>query len=98
MYYNVKDTALRFASFEADTEAVTWCSGERSFGRHRSRAFGKTNTALQCEMFRFFDTSFEVSVSNITLLVICIKSDFLFYLVDKTKQFLANSLYAHTCQ
>ncbi len=28
MYYNVKETALWFASFEADTEAVTWFSGE----------------------------------------------------------------------
>ncbi len=44
-HYNVKETALRFASFEADTEAVTWFSGELSFGRHRSRAFGKKNQA-----------------------------------------------------
>ncbi len=26
-HYNVKETALRFASFEANTEAVTWFSG-----------------------------------------------------------------------
>ncbi len=26
------------------------------------------NTALQCEMFHFFDTSFEASVSNVTSL------------------------------
>ncbi len=36
---------LWFASFEPDTEAVTWFSGEWSFRRHRSRAFGKTNQA-----------------------------------------------------
>ncbi len=69
MCYNVKETALRFASFEADTEVVTWFSGEWSFRRHSSRAFGKTNqttdTVLQsCEMFRVFDTSFEASVSR----------------------------------
>ncbi len=47
--YNVKETALRFASFEADTEAVTWFSGELSFRRHRSCAFDKTNQApKQC--------------------------------------------------
>ncbi len=46
---SVKETALRFASFEADTEAVTWFSGELSFRRHRSRAFDKTNQApKQC--------------------------------------------------
>ncbi len=33
MCYYVKETALRFASSEADTEAVTWFSGEWSFGR-----------------------------------------------------------------
>ncbi len=27
-----------------------------------------SDTALQCEMFRFFDTSFEDSVLNVTLL------------------------------
>ncbi len=27
-HYNVKETVLRFASFEADTEAVPWFSGE----------------------------------------------------------------------
>ncbi len=49
-----------------------WFSGEWSFGRHRSRAFGNessSNTALQCEMFHFFDTSFEASVANVTSLV-----------------------------
>ncbi len=44
-----KGMALRFVSFEADTEAVMWFSGEWSFGRHRSHAFGKTNQApIQC--------------------------------------------------
>ncbi len=28
-----------------------------------------SDTALQCEMFNFFDTSFEASVSNLTSLV-----------------------------
>ncbi len=66
-HYHVKETVLRFASFEADTEAVTCFSGEWSFGRHRSHAFGKTNQApmLRCEI-SFFDTSFEASVLNIT--------------------------------
>ncbi len=41
MCYYVKETELRFTSFEADTEAVTRFSGEWNFGRHRSRAFGK---------------------------------------------------------
>ncbi len=58
MCYYVKETAPRFALFEADTEAVTWFSGEGSFRRHKSRAFGKTNqttdTVLRCEAFRFF--------------------------------------------
>ncbi len=49
IHYNVKETVLRFASFEPDTEAVTRFSGERSFGRHRSHAFGKMNQApIQC--------------------------------------------------
>ncbi len=73
MCYYVKETAPRFASFEADTEAVTWFSGEGSFRRHKSRAFGKTNqttdTVLRCEAFRFFFyTRIEASVSNITSL------------------------------
>ncbi len=42
--HNVKETELRFASFEADTEAVTWFLGKWSFGRHRSRAFGKNES------------------------------------------------------
>ncbi len=50
---------LRFASFEADTEAVTWFSGEWIFGRHRSRAFGKTDQApIQCFNVSFFYTNF----------------------------------------
>ncbi len=54
-HYDVKETVLRFASFEADTEAVTCFSGEWSFGRHRSRAFGKTNQApIQCFDVRYF--------------------------------------------
>ncbi len=54
-HYNVKETALRFASFEPDTEAVTWFSGERSFERRRSRAFCKTNQApIQCFNVRCF--------------------------------------------
>ncbi len=57
MHYNVKETALRFASFEADTEAVTWFSGEWSFRRHRSRAFGKnessSDTVFQCFFFLY---------------------------------------------
>ncbi len=49
MCYYKKETALRFASFEADTEAVTWFSREWRFGHHRSHAFGKTNQApIQC--------------------------------------------------
>ncbi len=71
MHYNVKETALRFASFAA----VTWFSGKRSFRCHRSRAFRKTNQApIQCfnVRFRFFDTSFKASVSNVTSLHSCI--------------------------
>ncbi len=40
---------LSYALFEADTEAVTWFSGESSFGLHKSRAFGQTQQApIQC--------------------------------------------------
>ncbi len=30
MCYYVKETALSFASFEADTEAITWFSGNEA--------------------------------------------------------------------
>ncbi len=84
MCYNVKETAPRFASFEADTEAVTWFSGELSFGRHKSRAFGKTNQALiQCFDVRRFGYLMQASkpLSNVTSLH---KSSFIFVSVDQS--------------
>ncbi len=62
--YNVKETALWFASFEPDTEAVTWSSGKLSFRRHRSRAFGKTNQPSMWDVSLF---SFEASVEVTSL-------------------------------
>ncbi len=66
MCYYVKATALWFASFEADTEAVTWFSGER---RHRSRAFGKTNQApIQRFNVSFIWYKLRSSVANLATL------------------------------
>ncbi len=62
--------ALRFASFEADTEAVTWFSGEFSFGRHHVLLAKSIKLRYSASMWdvSFFNTSFEASVSNVTSL------------------------------
>ncbi len=59
----------RFASFEPDTEAVTWFSGELSFRRHRSCAFGKTNQApIQRFDVKCIVILIQASVLNVTSL------------------------------
>ncbi|XP_073678865.1 uncharacterized protein [Garra rufa] len=67
------------------------CVRKRSFGRHRSRGYGQnessSGTVLHCEMFRFFDTSFEASVSNVTSLMT---------LIFQVISLLAIWTYAHT--
>ncbi len=73
MCYYVKETALRFASSEADTEAVTWFSGEWSFGRASNHVLLAKQIKLRYSAsmwnISFFYTSFEASVSNVTSLL-----------------------------
>ncbi len=84
-HYNVKETVLWFASFEADIEAVTWCSGEWSFRRHRSRACGKTNQApIQRFNVRCFVFLIQSSKPRVKCHITSFCS-FLFHLIIKRK-------------
>ncbi len=76
-HYNVKEMALRFASLEADTEAVTWFSGEWSARfffpkpvKRKPRLLRENPTqCFNVRCFILFYTNFEASVSNITSLM-----------------------------
>ncbi len=45
MQYNVKETGAEVRFVWTRYWSIAWFSGEWSFGRHRSRALGKTNQA-----------------------------------------------------
>ncbi len=79
-HYNVKETALRLASFEADMKQSRGFQVNEASDVIDHVLLAKRiniDTALQCEMFRFFDTSFKASVLNVTSLTcLCVWSFF----------------------
>ncbi len=68
-HYNVKETAPRFATFEPDMKQSRGIqANEASDILDHVLLAKRIKLRYSASMFRFFDTSFEASVSNVTSL------------------------------
>ncbi len=73
--YNVKETAPRFATFEPDMKQSRGIQANEALDVLDHVLLAKRiKLRYSASMFRFFDTSFEASVSNVTSLVISLSA------------------------